>query len=102
MERGGAISDIGSTLIGPGAEIGRDCVIYPSTIIRGKTRIGEGCAIGPNTVLEDATVGKGCVVNASQLYRCSVGEKTTVGPFAYIRPDTTVGDHGADRGFCRA
>jgi bifunctional UDP-N-acetylglucosamine pyrophosphorylase/glucosamine-1-phosphate N-acetyltransferase len=37
-------------------------------------------------------IGDGTSVNASQLNKCTVGKNTTVGPFAYVRPDTKIGD----------
>ena len=53
--------------------------------------MGENCRIGPNALLEDAVVGDGVSVNASQIYRSEIGAGTTVGPFAYVRPDCRVG-----------
>ena len=64
-----------------------------ATILRGKTRIGRDCEIGPNTMIRDCTVGDRTEVNASQCNESSIGSDTHVGPFAYIRPNCTVGDH---------
>lgn len=77
--------------IAPAVTVGTGTVILPGTILRGDTHIGQGCEIGPNTVLRDTTVGDRTLVNASQGVECSIGSDTTVGPFAYLRPDTTVG-----------
>ena len=53
---------------------------------------GKPCTIGPNSYLENARVGDGTKVNASQIYNSSVGYDTHVGPFAYIRPGSNVGN----------
>ena len=62
------------------------------TILRGQTSIGKNCTIGPNSYLENARIGDGTKVNASQIYNSSVGYDTHVGPFAYVRPGSTVGN----------
>ncbi len=77
--------------IGPDVTVGEGTVILPGTILRGKTVIGKGCEIGPNTMIRDCVIGDGVVVNASQLNESTVDDGATVGPFAYIRPNTHVG-----------
>mgnify|MGYP002295347188 CR=1 FL=1 len=67
--------------------------LLPGTILRGGTVIGTGCEIGPNSMIRDCVVGEYTTVNASQLNESTIGSPTTVGPFAYVRPDCTVGDH---------
>ena len=78
--------------IDPTVEIGAGTLILPGTILRGKTVIGKHCEIGPNSMIRDCTVGCGTVVNASQLNESTVGSHTNVGPFAYLRPNSHVGD----------
>ena len=85
------IWDYDNCYIAPTVRIGRGTGILPGTILRGETVIGENCTIGPNTLLEDAVIGNGVKVNASQIYESSVDDKTTVGPFAYIRPNCRIG-----------
>ena len=86
------ILDGAAVYIDPRAEIGTGSLILPGTILRGRTRIGCGCEIGPNTMIRDCTVGDASTVNASQLNESTVGCRTNVGPFAYVRPGCTVGD----------
>ena len=86
------IYDPASCYVEPEVEVGAGTQLLPGTILRGKTRIGENCVIGPNALLEDAVIGDGTHVNASQVYRSKIGRNTTVGPFAYVRPGCTVGD----------
>ena len=87
------ILDAGAVYIDPRVKIGRGTVVLPGTILRGRTVIGESCVIGPNAMLRDCTIGSFTEVNASQLNESTVGEHTTVGPFAYVRPNSRIGDH---------
>jgi bifunctional UDP-N-acetylglucosamine pyrophosphorylase/glucosamine-1-phosphate N-acetyltransferase len=89
---GVTIYDPGSTFIDSDAEIGRDTVIYPGTIIEGHTVIGEDCSIGPNTRLFEAKIGDGTGISYSVILESSIGSGASVGPFAYIRPESSIGD----------
>jgi bifunctional UDP-N-acetylglucosamine pyrophosphorylase/glucosamine-1-phosphate N-acetyltransferase len=74
-----------------GVEIGDDTTIEPGTILRGSTKIGSGCTIGPNTTAIDATIGDGVTLLQAYLTQCEVDDDATVGPFAYIRPNSRIG-----------
>ena len=78
--------------IDPTVRVGAGTLILPGTILRGNTSIGSNCEIGPNSMIRDCTVGEGTEVNASQLNESTVGSHTQVGPFAYLRPNSHVGD----------
>jgi len=93
LRAGVMLIDPSTTHISPEAKIEPGVCILPNCQIYGKTVIGAGSRIGPNTLLQDAVLGKGVRVNASQIYESSVGDETTVGPFAYIRPGCAVADH---------
>ncbi len=92
MEHAVTVLDPTAVYIAPTVELEPGTTLLPGVILRGATRIGAGCEIGPNTMLRDVTVGEGTAVNASQCNECTIGAHTTVGPFAYIRPNTHVGD----------
>lgn len=85
--------DPATTYIDPRAAIGAGTVVLPNTIVRGACSIGAGCELGPNTMIRDCRVGDHTTVNASQINESTIGSHTTVGPFAYVRPGCTVGDH---------
>ncbi len=68
-------------------------MIYPGNTLQGSTRIGADCVLYPNNRLNNAVVGRGTTIESSVLLNCAVGEETTVGPYAYLRPDTSVGNH---------
>lgn len=91
MENGVTLIDPENTYIAPGVRIGMDTVIYPGTILEGDTVIGEDCEIGPYSRLSDVTVADGAKVKFTFASEAEIGAHTTVGPYAYIRPDSKIG-----------
>lgn len=92
MYGGVTIIDPERTYISDSVKIGKDTVVMPGTVLEGETVIGDACVIGPDTMLKDANIGNGTEVIKTVGNNCTVGENTHVGPFAYLRPDTKVGD----------
>lgn len=92
LANGVSMLDAQQVYIAPTVTLEQGTLLLPGTILRGDTHIGKNCEIGPNAMLRDVQVGDFTVVNASQASECVIGSHTTVGPFAYIRPNTTVGD----------
>ncbi len=84
------LSDSG-ILIDDTVKIAPGATIMPGTILRGDTVIGEGSVIGPNSLLEDCTIGSDVKFNASQGYKSSVDDGTSIGPFVHLRPDSSIG-----------
>lgn len=93
MHNGVTIIDPEQTYISADAVIGQDVTIYPGTIIKGKTIIEKDAVIGPNSELKDAEIGENTVVKQSVVHDSKIGKDAQVGPFAHVRPDSTVGDH---------
>lgn len=91
MRRGVSIVDPDSTWIDSDVEIQQDTVIMPNTYILGDTRIGSNCTIGPDVTLDSCQLGKGIRVRYSVIEQARIGDGTSVGPFAYIRPGTEIG-----------
>jgi bifunctional UDP-N-acetylglucosamine pyrophosphorylase / glucosamine-1-phosphate N-acetyltransferase len=85
---GVTIVDPDSTLIDVAVTIGKDTVVEPSSFLRGATEIGADCVIGPLTTIVDSTLGDGVSVPHSYLVQATVEDHGTIGPFAYLRPDT--------------
>lgn len=88
---GVVIVDGATAYISPTARIGAGSVIKPNTTIEGDTEIGANCVIGPNAVLTDCRIADGVSVIMSVLDGAVIGERTAVGPFAYLRPGTVLG-----------
>ncbi|OPZ90261.1 MAG: Bifunctional protein GlmU [Firmicutes bacterium ADurb.Bin419] len=91
MENGVTIIDPNSTYIDCDVQIGIDTVIYPSSIIEKDTIIGEDCIIGPASRIVASRISNGVEVKNSVVLESSIGDNTTVGPFAYIRPGSVIG-----------
>jgi len=91
MRNGVTIIDPNSAYIDADAKIGRDSIIYPNTIIEGAAEIGENCIIGPNSRIVESFIGDSCEVANSVVLESTIGNHTKVGPFAYIRPASTIG-----------
>ena len=92
IRAGVRVMDPAAVYIDPRVAIGRGTVLLPGTILRGETRIGSGCTIGPNAMVRDCVIGDETEVNASQVNESTIGCRTHVGPFAYVRPGCTIGD----------
>ncbi|OKP84116.1 bifunctional N-acetylglucosamine-1-phosphate uridyltransferase/glucosamine-1-phosphate acetyltransferase [Paenibacillus helianthi] len=92
MLNGVTIIDPASTYIAADVIIGADTTLYPGTTLKGKTVIGEDCIIGPSSEIEDCVVMDGAEVKHSVLNQAQVGARTSVGPFAYLRPGAVLGE----------
>ena len=93
MLSGVTVINPSATYIGSGVTVGMDSVIYPGTILEGDTVIGENCIIGPDTKITDTKIGNNTEVIKSVLVKSQVGNRVSVGPFAYMRPNSKVSDN---------
>lgn len=91
MTEGVTFIDPNQTYIEKGVTIGRDTILYPGTHLAGTTQIGEDCEIGPNAHLDNVILGNAVSVKESTLTDSSVSDRTTVGPYAYVRPGSKIG-----------
>ena len=66
---------------------------YPCVVLEGDVEIGENCTIGQNTRIKDSVIGNGTSIQSSVILESKVGDETSVGPFAYLRPNSEVGNH---------
>ena len=74
-------------------QAGADVFIDVNVVIEGKVRLGNGVTIGPNCVLRDAELGDGVVVfSHCVIDNAIVGRGGKLGPFARIRPGTSLGE----------
>lgn len=92
MLNGVTIIDSSSTYISADTVIGADTILYPGTMIYGNSIIGSDCVIGPNTEIIDSEIGSETSIKQSVVHESKIGDSTTVGPFAHIRPATTLGN----------
>lgn len=93
MKNGVAFHAPDSTFLHEDVSIGPDTVVMPGCSLLSGTRIGSGCVIGPNAKISDSEIGDGSHVVASHVSESVVGRDTKIGPFAYLRPGSRIGDH---------
>ena len=92
LEAGVRFIDIRTSYIDEGVTIGAGTVIYPCVVIEGDVTIGENCTIGQNSRIKDSVIGDDTSIQSSVILESKVGSGTSVGPFAYLRPNSEVGD----------
>ncbi|WP_312649649.1 bifunctional UDP-N-acetylglucosamine diphosphorylase/glucosamine-1-phosphate N-acetyltransferase GlmU [Proteiniclasticum sp.] len=92
MENGVTLIDPNSTYIGADVAIENDTIIYPNNLIEGNTKIGKGVTLYPNSRILDSEIGDDVTITSSVILSSRIGRNTSVGPFAYIRPDSVIGE----------
>jgi len=92
MLSGVTVVDPATTYVDVGVRVGCDTVLEPFTILRGNTTIGEDCRIGPFTEISDSMIGDGVHVQHSWLDGAELADGSDCGPFAKLRPGTSVGE----------
>jgi bifunctional UDP-N-acetylglucosamine pyrophosphorylase/glucosamine-1-phosphate N-acetyltransferase len=92
MREGVTFIDPDSAYIDASVTVGMDTVIYPGVTLEGNTVIGEDVTLYPGSRIYNSAVGNGTSVQNSVLLDAVVGEKSTIGPYAYLRPGTVVGN----------
>ncbi|WP_294375453.1 bifunctional UDP-N-acetylglucosamine diphosphorylase/glucosamine-1-phosphate N-acetyltransferase GlmU [uncultured Clostridium sp.] len=93
MNNGVTLIDPNTTYIGVDVEIGKDTIIYPNNILEGNTKIGERCLLYQNSRISNSIIENDVDIQSSVILDSRIGENTTVGPFAYIRPESSIGKH---------
>ena len=68
-----------------------DVVLEPNVILRGRSSIGAGTTIGAGSQVLDSTVGRDCRIWASVLESSEVEDEVSIGPFAHLRPGSSIG-----------
>jgi bifunctional UDP-N-acetylglucosamine pyrophosphorylase/glucosamine-1-phosphate N-acetyltransferase len=92
MDSGVTVVDPGSTYIDESAQIGKDTVIFPCTVIEKDVKVGASCKIGPFARLRPGTKIADSVEigNYVELCRTQIGEGSKVKHHSYLG-DTQVG-----------
>ncbi len=94
MRAGVTIVDPATTWVDVDVELAQDVTLLPGTQLHGATSIASGATIGPDTTLTDVEVRAGASVVRTHGSLAVIGENATVGPFAYLRPGTVLGERG--------
>jgi bifunctional UDP-N-acetylglucosamine pyrophosphorylase/glucosamine-1-phosphate N-acetyltransferase len=94
MREGVTVVDPATTWVHASVDLASDVILLPGTSLEGATSVGAGARIGPDTTLIDVEVGENAVVTRTQASLSVIGPGANVGPFAYLRPGTTLGAGG--------
>lgn len=91
MQRGVSIADPARFDLRGEMEVGEDVFIDINVLLEGRVHIGSRVHIGPNCVLRDADLGDDVTVQANSIIEeATIGSSSVVGPFARLRPGTTL------------
>ena len=93
MAEGVSFVDPASCTLSEDCRFGQDVVVEPQCHFRGSSSIGDGCRIGPGCLIEDSSLGASVTVLYSVLRQVQVGEHCAIGPFAQLRPGTSLAKH---------
>lgn len=92
MAAGVTIEDPATAYIDSTVKIGADTIIHPGVALEGTTTIGARCEIHSGSRLVNATLADDVLIrNHCVIVDSSVDAHATVGPFAHIRPESSIG-----------
>lgn len=92
LEKGVVIIDPRATYIEDNVTIGSGSVIYPGVMIKGPSELGSFCVVEPHAMLIRCQLGDGVEVKGgSYIQGAQIKDRAQIGPYAHIRPETTVG-----------
>jgi bifunctional UDP-N-acetylglucosamine pyrophosphorylase/glucosamine-1-phosphate N-acetyltransferase len=93
LDAGVTIADPGRIDIRGSLECGRDVAIDVNCVFEGEVHLGDGVRVGPNCVLRNVKVGAATEVFAfSHLEDSQIGAKCRLGPYARLRPGSTLAE----------
>jgi len=94
MRDGVTVVDPATTWVHASVDLAPDVTLLPGTSLEGATSVAEGATVGPDTTLVDVEVGVGASVVRTHGSLATIGAGASVGPFAYLRPGTVLGERG--------
>lgn len=93
LESGVIMLDPKTTYIEESVFVGAGSVIYPGAFLRGQTALGAFTVVEPNCFISDSVIGDSVHIKAgSYIEQTVVKNKASVGPYARLRPETTIGE----------
>jgi len=81
--------DVRGTLV-----TGQDIVIDVNCVFEGHNEIADNVVIGSNCVIKNSVIGPGTTIEANSVIdNAIIGAQAQIGPFARVRPGTSLGDN---------
>jgi len=88
---GVTMDDPSTAWIEPTVQLAQDVVLEANVVLRGTTRVAEGTRIGSGSQVIDTVIGRDCRIWASVLESSEVEDEVQIGPFAHLRPGSSIG-----------
>lgn len=80
-------------VISPDVTIGKGTLIFPNVTIKGHCSIGANCIITSGSFIKDSNIGNNCEIKSSYILNSELKNNVRVGPFAQIRPGSSIADY---------
>jgi bifunctional UDP-N-acetylglucosamine pyrophosphorylase/glucosamine-1-phosphate N-acetyltransferase len=92
MRAGVTVIDPASVWLDADVQLAPDVVLHPGVQLHAGTVVDSGATIGPDSTLSGCTVGAGATVVRTHAVGAVVADGAQIGPFAYLRPGSRVGE----------
>ncbi|MGQ0779344.1 MAG: bifunctional UDP-N-acetylglucosamine diphosphorylase/glucosamine-1-phosphate N-acetyltransferase GlmU [Pseudonocardiales bacterium] len=92
MLAGVTVIDPASVWLDADVQLAPDVVLHPGVQLRAGTTVGPGTQIGPDSTLSGCTVGADATIVRAHAVGAVVAQGAQVGPFAYLRPGSRIGE----------
>jgi bifunctional UDP-N-acetylglucosamine pyrophosphorylase/glucosamine-1-phosphate N-acetyltransferase len=92
MRAGVTVVDPTSVWLDADVRLSPDVVLHPGVQLHAGTVVGRGTTIGPDSTLSGCTVGAGASVVRTHAVGATVDDGAQIGPFAYLRPGSHIGE----------
>ncbi|HET9116791.1 MAG TPA: bifunctional UDP-N-acetylglucosamine diphosphorylase/glucosamine-1-phosphate N-acetyltransferase GlmU, partial [Pseudonocardiaceae bacterium] len=92
MRAGVTVVDPASVWLDADVQLSPDVVLRPGVQLHAGTVVGPGATIGPDSTLSSCVVGAGATLVRTHAVDAVVAEGAHIGPFAYLRPGSRIGE----------
>lgn len=90
MLNGVSFIDPTTAYIDSDVELAPEVVIEPNVTIKGKSIIGARTLVTSGSYIVDSAIGLDAVITNSMIEESTIADHVTVGPYAHIRPDSSL------------
>lgn len=90
MVNGVTFTNPEATYIDIDVEIGAEALVEANVVLKGKTSIGERTVLTNGTRIVDSQIAADVVISSSDIEASTIETGVTVGPYAHIRPGSTL------------
>ncbi len=94
MRAGVTVVDPATTWVDVQVVLAADVLLEPGSQLHGRTVVDGGALVGPDTTLTDCEIGADASVVRTHGSGAWIGPGASVGPFAFLRPGTRLGERG--------